>query len=107
MATNWRLSISSAAGERMDGGDIALIVVGVVGAVVIVSIGFLLDRRSQRIASARWMRAWTVLNRVRRELFDRLHGPLRLQDQRGDTPRPKRKRKPATPRAKRSRKPTR
>ncbi|MBS0480268.1 MAG: hypothetical protein JSR79_13355 [Proteobacteria bacterium] len=91
----------------MDGGDIALIVVGVVGTITIVWAGFLLDRRSQRIASAKWMRAWTVLNRVRRELFDRLHGPLRLQDQRGDAQPRKRKRKPATSRVKRSRKQTR
>ena len=89
----------------MDAYDIALIVVGVVGAIAIVGAGFVLDRRSQRIQSAKWMQGWAILNRVRRELFNRLHGPLRLSDQR-PAPTPKtRKRKPATPRPKRPRKP--
>jgi len=91
----------------MDGGDIALIVVGAVGAIGILWAGFLMDRRSHRIESARWMRAWTILNRVRRDLVDRLHGPLRLQDQRS-APTPKtRKRKAATPPRKRTRKASR
>ena len=79
----------------------------ILGTIAIVSAGFLLDRRSQRIASAKWMRAWTILTRVRNELFNRLHGPLRLQDQRDETMPQKSRRKSATPRAQRSRKPTR
>lgn len=91
----------------MDAGDIVLIVIGVLGAVLIVAAGFLLDRRTQRIESEKGWRAWSILTRVRRELMERLHGPLRLQDQRSEMPPKVRKRKPATPRAKRSRKPTR
>lgn len=91
----------------MDGGDIALIVVGVVGAIAIVCAGALLDRRSHRIDAERGWRAWAILTRVRRELMERLHGPLRLQDQRNDAAPKTRKRKPATPRRKRTRKPTR
>ncbi|MEO5494738.1 MAG: hypothetical protein ABIR08_12035 [Sphingomonas sp.] len=91
----------------MDAADIALIAIGVLGAIAIVWAGFLLDRRSQRTKSAKWMRAWTILTRVRNELFSRLHGPLRLQDQRAEAAPKKRKRKPATPRRKASRKPTR
>ncbi|MEO5938099.1 MAG: hypothetical protein ABIQ43_03720 [Sphingomonas sp.] len=91
----------------MDAADIALIVIGVLGAIAIIWAGFLLDRRSQRIKSAKWMRAWSILTRVRTELFSRLHGPLRLQDQRSDAAPEKRRRKPATPRRKASRKPTR
>lgn len=91
----------------MDGGDIALIVVGVVGAIAILWLGFRLDRRSQRIKSAKAWSAWAILTRVRRELFSRLHGPLRLQDQRSAEPPKTRKRKPATRRRKAPRKPTR
>ncbi len=92
----------------MDGGDITLIVVGVVGTIAIVWAGFALDRRSQRAESANWMRSWTVLTRVRSELFNRLHGPLRLQDQRSETAPPKKKkRKIATLRRKRPRTPSR
>ena len=91
----------------MDAADIALIVVGVLGAIAIVCAGFLLDRRSQRIRSATWMRAWAIVTRVRRDLFDRLHGPLRLQDHRSEAAPTKRKRKAATPRRKGSRKPSR
>ncbi|QDZ07824.1 hypothetical protein FPZ24_10285 [Sphingomonas panacisoli] len=91
----------------MDAGDIALIAVGVLGTIAIVCAGFMLDRRSQRIKSEKGWRAWAILTRVRKELFDRLHGPLRLQDQRIEPPTQKRKRKPATPRRKGSRKPTR
>ena len=91
----------------MDATDVALIVVGVVGTIAIVWAGFLLDRRSQRIKSAKWMRAWTILTRVRSELFNRLHGPLRLQDQRSDAGPKTQKRKAATPRRKGTRKQTR
>ena len=84
----------------VDSTDVVLIVVGVLGAIAIVSIGFVLDRRSQRTRSAKWLQGWTILTRVRNEMFNRLHGPLRLQDQRA-APVPKtRKRKPATPRRK-------
>jgi hypothetical protein len=91
----------------MDGGDITLIVVGVVGTIAILWLGFSLDRRSQRIKSDKAWSAWTILTRVRRELFDRLHGPLRLQDQRAESTPKTRKRKPATRRRKAPRKPTR
>ena len=91
----------------MDAGDITLIVVGVVGTIAILWLGYRLDRRSQRITSEKAWRAWTILTRVRNELFSRLRGPLRLQDQRVE-PAPKtRKRKPATRRRKAPRKPTR
>lgn len=91
----------------MDAGDIALIVIGVAGAAAILWAGLSLDRRSHRIESSNWMRAWTIMTRVRAELFNRLHGPLRLQDQRSEAAPKARKRKPATPRRKRTRKPTR
>lgn len=91
----------------MDAADIALIVVGIVGALAIIAAGFLLDRRTHRVEAEKGWRAWSILTRVRRELFDRLHGPLRLQDHRSDALPKKPKRKAATPRPKRSRKPTR
>lgn len=105
MATNWRSSISSAAGEGVDAGDIALVLIGVLGTFAILYAGFRLDRRSHRNESTKWMDSWTILTRVRRDLFNRLYGPLRLQDQRADGPVPeKKKRKVATPRRKRPRK---
>ena len=91
----------------MDAFDIALIVVGVVGTIFILWLGFRLDRRSQRINSEKAWRAWSILTRVRNELFSRLHGPLRLRDQRAEPAPNTRKRNPATPRRKRSRKPSR
>jgi hypothetical protein len=91
----------------MDAFTIVLIVIGVLGTIAIVWAGFLFDRRSHRHESAKWMRNWTILTRVRHELFNRLHGPLRLQDQRADAAPKSRKRKPATPRRKRFKGPTR
>jgi hypothetical protein len=91
----------------MDATDVALIVVGVLGTIAILWAGFLLDRRSQRAASAKWMRAWTILTRVRNDLFNRLHGPLRLQDRRAEAAPKTQKRKAATPRRKGTRKQTR
>lgn len=92
----------------MEAFTIGLIAIGVVGALGILWAGFLLDRRSHRIQSAKWMRGWTILTRVRADLFSRLHGPLRLQDQRSEGAPPKKtRRKPATLRRKRPRKPSR
>ena len=91
----------------MDATDVALIVVGVLGTIAIVWAGFRLDRRSQRNKSATWMQAWAILTHVRNDLFNRLHGPLRLQDRRAEATPKMRKRKAATPRRKGTRKPRR
>ena len=86
----------------MDGRIIALIAVGLLAVAVMMWVGYLLDRRSQRRASAQWMRNWTIRTRVLSDLIRRWQGPLRLEDRSAvpapDTP----KRKFALRRRKRS-----
>lgn len=65
----------------MDTVSIMLAVIGVVVVFGVVAGGFMLDRRTQRLQSANWMRNWVIRNRALADLYRRWKGPLRLQDQ--------------------------
>jgi hypothetical protein len=68
----------------MDAFDIGLVAIGVILAIALVGGGWWLDRRDERVRSAKWMRSWAIRNRVLADLWRRIHGPPRLQDRRGE-----------------------
>lgn len=79
----------------MDTASIMLAVIGVLVVFGVLAGGFTLDRRTQRLQSANWMRNWVIRNRALADLYRRWKGPLRLQDQSAKPVRQPRKRKVA------------
>lgn len=79
--------------------SILILAIGLSAVVGIIWVGFLLDRRTRRRESARWMRNWTIRTNMLADLYRRWKGPLRLEHQ-AAKPTP-RKRKAASPRRKR------
>lgn len=86
----------------MSSAKVLLIAISVLVVFGILWAAFVLDRRSQRIQSAAWMRNWIIRNRVLADLYERWRGPLRLQDHSAATTPKTRRRKVAIRPRKRS-----